>query len=77
MPWIHVTVFCLSSANHIWIRVHEPYSDSFVICFNSTTVYPQDVRETFSACCDLSLSEKLKQITAVVGSLSVLFCSTT
>ena len=32
-------------------------ADSFVICFNSTTVYPQDVRETFSACCDLSLPE--------------------
>ena len=27
MPWNHATVLCLSSANHIWVRVHEPYSD--------------------------------------------------
>ena len=27
MPWNHATVLCLSSTNHIWVRVHEPYSD--------------------------------------------------
>ena len=32
--------------------------DFFVICFNSTTVYPRDVRETFSVCCNLNLPEK-------------------
>ena len=42
--------------------------DFFVICFNSTTVYPKDVRETFSECCNLSLPEKRKQTTTVVGS---------
>ena len=47
---------CLSSADQRWVRVHE-LVDSFLICFNS---YPQDVRETFSACCDLSLPEKMK-----------------
>ena len=27
MPWNHATVLCLCSANHIWVRVHEQYSN--------------------------------------------------
>ena len=27
MPQNHGAVLCLSSANQIWVRVHEPYSD--------------------------------------------------
>ena len=44
-----------------------------MICFNSTTVYPQDVRETFSACCDSSLLEKRNNR----GGGGLLMCCTT
>ena len=81
MPWIHATVLCLSSANHTWVRVYEPYSDWLIplwyVSIQRRYTPGQDVRETFSACCDLSLPEKRKQTTVVVGSLSVLLCSTT